>query len=126
MVSPKIESKFLQFLKSNKIMHKMTITNVEEMLRKERQNRSKNMRKLSDDFNEESFKRYWTFDEMEQFADYLVSNHGSIVKKDLLGTTFEGRNIFGLKISNNLSAFGEKPIIFIDAGTHARSVLKFD
>lgn len=44
----------------------------------------------------------------------------SKVKKDVIGTTFEGRNIFGLKISDNLSSFGEKPIIFIDAGTHAR------
>ena len=36
-----------------------------------------------------------------------------------IGRSFEGRRIYGVKISNDLNS-GVKPTIFIDAGIHAR------
>lgn len=123
MVDPKIETAFLEFLDDFSIAHELTIPDVEVMLRKEKEehNLRRKKRSLSVKAVEDAtFDHFWTFDEMEAYARLVAQTYPDHVQFDIIGKTIENRNMFGLKISNNLSNFGLKPIIFIDAGTHAR------
>lgn len=124
MVSPDEEKSFKTFLENFSIANELTIPDVEAVLSKEKADRVKSQRTRRsvkfDSIEDVTFDHFWTFDEMESYAHLINETYPNIVSMDILGKSIEGRNMFGLKISNNLSSFGEKPIIFIDAGTHAR------
>lgn len=123
MVSPELEQSFVNFLVESSISHKLTIPDVEAVLRKEKEEHEHRRSKRSVNINavdDAAFDYFWTFDEMETYAKLLAETYPNTVKLENIGQTIEGRNMFALKFSTSLSTFGEKPIIFIDAGTHAR------
>ncbi|KAG5677265.1 hypothetical protein PVAND_007036 [Polypedilum vanderplanki] len=118
MVSPEIEQLFLQFLNLNDIQHKMTIENVELVLENDKIARL-NSRAKRNTFIEPNFRLYWSYNEIENFLQRLANEYPDLVKKDVIGQSIEHRNIHGVRVSRN-AEFGKNPIIFIDAGTHAR------
>mgnify|MGYP002655357777 CR=1 FL=1 len=125
MVSPEIGDSFISFLNSNSIDYELTFGDVEATLKSDEIARS-NLRDkrsvvsdvstLADGFD---FGRFWKLDQMETYTIQLALQYPNIVKRDVIGKSIEGRDIFGLRLSTG-SEFGKKPIIFIDAGTHAR------
>lgn len=121
MVSPDLDVPFLNFLTQNEVRHDLTIKDVEPSLQKARMERiesRKSIRALSDE-NDPNFEVYWSYEEMKSFTIRLAQQYPNLVKRDVIGQSIEGRDIFGLRISSG-SDFGRKPIIFIDAGVHAR------
>lgn len=119
MVSPKIENSFEKFLVRNQIEHNLFIDNVEPTLQRDKNSRLKARGKRSVLDGEPNFELYWTFDEMNDYSKQLAQNYPNLVKRDVIGKSFEGREMFGMRISN-ATEFGKKPIVFIEAGLHAR------
>lgn len=121
MIAPEVEKSFMNFLNSNQIQHKLAINDVETSLKADKaarlMNRSKRSFRKAD--NEPNFELYWSFEEMEAFSIQLAQQYPNLVKRDIIGKSIEGRDIFGLRVSSGLE-FGKKPIIFIDSGIHAR------
>lgn len=119
MVSPEIEASFLDFLKYREIAHELAIENVKTSLHNDKIARMKSSMTNLAHTNEANFQVYWSYAEMEAYLQHLADDYPNLVKLETIGKSFEGRNIHGLKISKN-TEFGINPIIFIDAGTHAR------
>lgn len=123
LVAPETEDSFLDFLKTSDIPHVLTVNDVEPVLQKNRDAANKLRAKrnaLFDNFNP-NFEHYWTFEEIEAYSVLIAQQYPSLVKRDVIGKSVEGRDIFGLRISSASDMeFGKKPIIFIDTGTHAR------
>lgn len=63
---------------------------------------------------------YWNYEEIDRYIEFLLKNHAETVEAERIGYSFEGRELRALKISKHGEVDGSRPIIFIDAGTHAR------
>jgi hypothetical protein len=111
MVSPDVEDSFVKFLVKNEIKHEMTVNNVGRSLQQLNMRNLKAKEKFSES-NEPNFDLYWSFEEMEAYSIRLAQQYPSLVNRDVIGKSIEGRNIFGMRISSG-SEFGKKPIIFI-------------
>ncbi|XP_045777843.1 uncharacterized protein LOC123875839 [Maniola jurtina] len=61
---------------------------------------------------------YHSFQAIQEFIDNLAKRHPDLVTLQNLGTSYQGRRMKLVKISSNPDA--GNPIIFIDAGIHAR------
>jgi hypothetical protein len=121
MVSPEVEKKFVKFLENSGTKHTLTVSDVEMNLKADkvaRELRKKRSVKINSP-SEPNFEVYWSFEEMEDFSLYLAQNYPNLVKRDVIGKSVEGRDIFALRVSNG-AEFGRKPIVFIDSGIHAR------
>nr|WP_117215467.1 M14 family zinc carboxypeptidase [Allorhizocola rhizosphaerae] len=55
--------------------------------------------------------------------DQIVADHGSIAQKFNIGTSYEGRTIWGVKISDNVATDENEPEILFFANQHAREHL---
>ncbi|XP_074601620.1 carboxypeptidase B-like isoform X2 [Brevipalpus obovatus] len=72
------------------------------------------IRKSRPDF----FTEYRRYQEMTQYAQELVSSYPNLMSLETFGKSFEGRDLILMKIGSRSN--GDKPIIWIDAGIHAR------
>jgi hypothetical protein len=66
---------------------------------------------------------YWTLDEVKSKLDELVANDVNDVvadRLDTLGTTWEGRPVWGLKLGKTVAGPDTRPVAFYNALTHAR------
>ncbi|MEO0082705.1 MAG: M14 family zinc carboxypeptidase [candidate division WOR-3 bacterium] len=66
------------------------------------------------------FLTYW---ELEDTLDYLVSRYPTLCTKFSAGLSFQGRALWGLKISDNPSVAEDEPACFFNGATHAREPL---
>ncbi|XP_050674423.1 carboxypeptidase B-like [Leptidea sinapis] len=61
---------------------------------------------------------YHSYAEMQEYLDVLANKCPNIVKLQTLGNSYQGRKVRLVKLSSNHNA--GNPVIFIDAGIHAR------
>ncbi|GAB1688824.1 M14 family metallopeptidase [Krasilnikovia sp. M28-CT-15] len=66
---------------------------------------------------------YHNYGEMVAEVDAIVSRYPSIAKKYVLGTSYEGRQIVAVKISDNVATDENEPEVLYDANHHAREHL---
>jgi len=66
------------------------------------------------------FEYYHTYAEVKAEIDATVAAHPSIARPFTIGRSYEGRKIWGIKISDNVRANDNEPEIFINAQIHAR------
>jgi murein tripeptide amidase MpaA len=66
------------------------------------------------------FEYFHTYAENEQVIDDAVAAHPAIAKKFSIGQSYEGREIWGIKISDNVNADEDEPEVFIHGLTHTR------
>lgn len=66
--------------------------------------------------SEYSWTRYYTLEGIEQFIDNILSKYSPIAQEFIIGQSYEGRRIRGVKISYKSG----NPGIFIEANIHAR------
>jgi hypothetical protein len=118
MVAPDVEEIFLHFLNANQIPFELTIENVETVLAEDKIARARSRSKRSA-MSEPNFHLFWSYNEIENFLQQLANEHPDLVHKDVIGQSIENRDIHGVRVSRN-AEFGKNPIIFVDAGTHAR------
>lgn len=57
--------------------------------------------------------------QIEDYVEILSQSTDLHVKRAIIGKSYEGRNIYALTISLD-ETVGNQPILFIDAGIHAR------
>lgn len=57
--------------------------------------------------------------QIEDYINFLAQSTDLHVRKVIIGKSYEGRYIYGLTISLD-ETVGNLPILFIDAGIHAR------
>lgn len=65
------------------------------------------------------FDHYWTLEEVYDFVEEVAAKSDMVTAFDI-GTTHEGRPIKALTLSKNGFINMERPIVFMDAGIHAR------
>ncbi len=63
---------------------------------------------------------YYTYPEVVTELSQIQTDHPGIAKKISLGTSYEGRDIPGIKISDNVATEESEPEVFICAAHHAR------
>jgi murein tripeptide amidase MpaA len=66
------------------------------------------------------FEYFHTYAENEQVIDDAVAAHPGIAKKFSIGQSYEGREIWGIKISDNVNSDESEPEVFLYGLTHAR------
>jgi carboxypeptidase T len=66
------------------------------------------------------FEYFHTYAENEQVIDDAVAAHPNIAMKFSIGKSYEGRDIWGIKISDNVATDENEPEVFIHGLTHAR------
>lgn len=124
MISPDNVDEFEKFLVSENIPFEIRSENVgdiEEEFQKDQLKRVERARarKLANPAaTHPGWDIYWTSDEIDRFGDYLARTYPQFVTREVAARSFEGRDIVALKISSG--GFGGKPVIFMDAGMHAR------
>ncbi|XP_034180196.2 carboxypeptidase B [Osmia lignaria lignaria] len=64
-----------------------------------------------------SFTYYPSYNEVQQYLNYVKTTHGDVASLINIGKSYEGRSMVVLKLSTGGK---NKPAIFIDAGIHAR------
>lgn len=57
--------------------------------------------------------------QIEDYVHFLALSADLNVQEIIIGRSYEGRNIYGLTISLD-ETVGNQPVLFIDAGIHAR------
>ncbi len=67
--------------------------------------------------------RYHNYAEMVAELDKAVADHGSIVRKFSIGKSYQNRNIWAAKISDNVATDENEPEVLFDALHHAREHL---
>jgi murein tripeptide amidase MpaA len=64
---------------------------------------------------------FHTYAQNEALIDSLVKNHPTIAKKFSIGPSYEGRQIWGIELTNNVNgSLGSKPEVYINGLIHAR------
>ena len=74
-------------------------------------------------FGSGSMGGYWTGAEIKMKLDQLVANDVNDVvadQLDTLGTSIQGRPIWGLKLGKRVTGVDSRPVVFYNALTHAR------
>lgn len=122
MVAPSKQEKFETFLNESKTLHEVVINDVEIILEEERSNMTRNRigrsRLVLVPEVTPNFKVYWSSSEMEEYCRFLAETYSKLVEMEILTVSPDGRNIYAMKISNGI--FGQKPIIAMESGMHAR------
>jgi hypothetical protein len=66
------------------------------------------------------YRAYHTYAEMVADLNSVVAAHPAIVKKFSIGKSYQGREIWAAKISDNVNTDENEPEVMIDSLTHAR------
>jgi murein tripeptide amidase MpaA len=69
---------------------------------------------------------YHSFDEMETELIQISLDHSSITKLESIGKTYEDRNIWAMKVSDNPDIEEDEPEIYFNAMHHAREWLTIE
>ncbi|RZC35009.1 Peptidase M14 and/or Propep M14 domain containing protein [Asbolus verrucosus] len=117
MVSPKAQSKFEEYLKISKIEYNVQIENVESTIQAEREyHRAKQAQKTGLKI---SFDQYYRHAEINAYLEQLAKDYPDVVTLENFGQSYQKRQMNLVRISSG-PRNPPKPIIFIDAGIHAR------
>jgi carboxypeptidase T len=65
------------------------------------------------------FTGYHTYAEQVADANAVVAAHPSIARKLAIGTSYQGRTVWAVKISDNVALDEAEPEVLFDGGTHA-------
>ncbi|XP_063053824.1 carboxypeptidase A2-like [Engraulis encrasicolus] len=105
-----------EYLTENNIPFSVMINNLQELVDEEaaEMTMSNEMERSSKAFD---FGTYHTLESIYSWIDTLVADYPTLVSKEQIGSSYEGRPMYALKFSTG----GEKrPAIWIDAGIHSR------
>ena len=119
-VAPERQNDFEDYLRTSNVTHSIYIEDLEIVLEEERQSMARNRRLKPTALpnNAPDFSIFWTSEEMEGYSEFLAFFYPQFVRIETLGFSPGGRRIYALRISNGV--FGNKPIIAMEGGMHAR------
>lgn len=120
MIAPDLQQEFESFLVKSQIPHAVAINDVEIILEEERRNITRNRRGKGSVLPGmvPDFTRYWSSMDMEAYCTFLAQTYPQFVEMEHLVFSPGNRRVYALKISSGV--FGQKPIIAMESGMHAR------
>lgn len=123
MIPPHLQGPFEDFLARNQVDYSIFLESLDEVEKEFEADRVRRlaMKKLKsaiDPAATPNFEVYWSTDEIDAYCRRLAVMYPQLVERESIATSFEGRDVFALKISTG--GFGRKPIFFLDGGMHAR------
>ncbi|XP_058460658.1 carboxypeptidase B-like [Malaya genurostris] len=122
MVSFSDGSKFEQALDRHDFDYDYVVGNVQQILDKERKSNSEYYQRTKRDSNSRStidFNHYWELDEIYDYLDEMAAA-SPMVDVFEIGKTRQGRPIKAVTISPTGKVTLDRPVVFMDAGIHAR------
>ena len=117
MVSPSDLSLVEQKLKSENMEYSVMVENVQSLMDMELVPAAGH-KELSTG-HPMDWTSYHSQDDMEAYMDYLVETYPELVSTEVIGQSYEGRDMRILKICKG-GTCGEKPAMWIDGGIHSR------
>ncbi|KAJ8950616.1 hypothetical protein NQ318_010815 [Aromia moschata] len=114
MVTPAAQQMFEDTMRSNGLDYRILIDNVEETVQAEKVRLRKASTVVAGEVTFEEFMRH---DEINAYLLRLGEDYPDIVKTEVIGKSFEGRDLVLVRIS---SGGTNKTTIFMDAAIHAR------
>jgi carboxypeptidase T len=69
------------------------------------------------------FGGYHDFAELNTFVNQLVADHPTIARRQVVGQSFQGRDILAVKISDNVATDEAEPEVLFTHSQHAREIL---
>jgi len=117
MVSPTDSSFVENKLKSRNMEYSVMVKNVQELMDAELVP-AKGASKVSTG-HPMDWTSYHSQDDMEAYMDYLVEQYPELVSTEIIGKSYEGRDMRILKICKG-GTCGQKPAMWIDGGIHSR------
>uniref|UniRef100_A0AAG5D5V7 Peptidase M14 domain-containing protein n=1 Tax=Anopheles atroparvus TaxID=41427 RepID=A0AAG5D5V7_ANOAO len=121
MIHPSLQEAFERFLTVNRFTYELIIEDVEATIEAERlYDQEYRRRKAASGRATVDFEHFWTNAEVNSYLDDLQRSYPSLVRVATIGTTHLGNPIKSITISTNNGVAGQKPVVFIDGGLHAR------
>ncbi|XP_049810301.1 zinc carboxypeptidase-like [Schistocerca nitens] len=108
MVSPELQNSFLETLEKKGMKSSVYVEDVQKLIDNERPAKKSRASFGWDD--------YHTLDEINEWLDSLADSYSGVVTTVVGGSTYEGREIRGIKISYGTG----NPAVVIEGGIHAR------
>ncbi|XP_059224568.1 carboxypeptidase B1 [Stomoxys calcitrans] len=119
LMAPQQDLEFFEYLRVENMPFKVVNENVAESIRREHA-----VQRLTRSPHENviDFESYQRLDAINSYMEYLAREYAHQVNIVNLGKSYEGRALRAIHISgeNVNGALSKKPLIFIDAGMHAR------
>ncbi|XP_022101136.1 carboxypeptidase B-like [Acanthaster planci] len=114
MVGPSFQYEALRMLSERGLQAEVFIDNIEQLIEEQMQRQELSASATFD------YDVYHTYDEINQWVSSIASQYNSIASEELLGYSYEGREIKLLKLGK--PGFN-KPIIWLQSGVHSREWL---
>jgi hypothetical protein len=119
LIAPERVQEFEKFLDDYKIPHTVVMDDYETALEKEREEIAESRKsKRGYDGRAANFEVYWTYQEMEAYTFDVAQRFPQFAQVETLAFSPENRRIYALRVSSGV--FGQKPIIVLENGMHAR------
>ncbi|OWA50155.1 Carboxypeptidase B [Hypsibius exemplaris] len=118
MVSPREDKEFLRLINGQTIQHKVEIPDLSVLLEEESYISPSDQRVISE--GGMTWTAYHRYSTIERFLETLATNYSAIVEKSTLGKSYEGRNLYLMKIGKPRADGKTKPAVWMDAQIHAR------
>ncbi|RZC35010.1 Peptidase M14 and/or Propep M14 domain containing protein [Asbolus verrucosus] len=116
MTSPKVQNEFEKYLSSHGIEYRVQIEDVQSTILSEKEyHRSRQALK----HKKISFDQYLRHAEINAYLDQLAQDYPETVTVSPIGQSYENRSMNIIRISSS-SGPSSKPVIFVEAGMHAR------
>ncbi|XP_042521619.1 carboxypeptidase B [Dipodomys spectabilis] len=97
------------FLGQNELQYEVLISNLRNAMEAQLDGRGR--------ATGHSYTKYNSWETIEAWTQQVAAENPDLISRSVIGTTFEGRNMYLLKVGK---AKPNKPAIFIDCGFHAR------
>ncbi|XP_046389814.1 carboxypeptidase B-like [Ischnura elegans] len=104
-------------LKTRRIRYTLLSDDVQMLINAEKERQSDAIARKGKSDSRITFDRYYSHDEMNAYLDEVASKYPDIAKVESVGKSYEGRELKGITLSSGGSG---KPLVFVDAGIHAR------
>jgi len=114
MVTPETSARFKRDVAEAGIQTSVMIEDVEDIIKRHVTKRS------ADSDDKYDYTKFNTFENVEKELHRIAKKHSDIAILDVMGKTHEGRNMYVLRVTNDIKPELTKPIVLIDAGIHAR------
>ena len=120
---------FIQFVISNHDLNKLDLYNVDyEIIHQDIE--LYYLSRLTNDFESRDFELgsmggYYTFSEIEEQLIQINNEYPNLTVLNSIGTSLEGRNIWSLKLSDNVSIDEDEPEILYTGLHHAREPMSY-
>ena len=123
------DEEFIQFAISNYDLDKLDFHNVNYQIIHDNLEEFYAQR-LTNDFESRDFELgsmggYYTYEELEEQLSQINSEYPSLTELIVIGNTFEGRNVWALKLSDNASQDENEPEVLYTGLHHAREPMGY-